>query len=167
MIVNRFCFRAGIDGVIAKELSQSLYLFDPAVVGEESVVTDAVEATGQDMQEKTPNELVNRQRHGFVTIRPFGTIVLPLEGDTAFIAGHEPAVADGDPMGVASEVSEHGFGSGERSLGIDHPVDGAQWRQIVGEVLGLSEVLVRAEELQMTSVVRGAELFQEQTPKQP
>ena len=44
MIVTTVCFCAGIDGVIAKELSQSLYLFDPAVVGEESVVTDAVEA---------------------------------------------------------------------------------------------------------------------------
>ena len=122
-----------------------MYLFDPAVVGEESVVTDAVEATGQDMQEKTPNELVNRQGHGLVTIRPLGTIVLPFEADTAFITGNEPAVADGEPMGVARQIGEHGLRTGERSLGIDDPVDGAQWGQIVGEVPGLSEVLVRAE----------------------
>ena len=44
MIVTNVCFCAGIDGVIAQELSQSLHLFDPHVVGEESVVTDAVEA---------------------------------------------------------------------------------------------------------------------------
>ena len=160
-IVTSDCFCAGIDGVIAKELSQSLYLFDPAVVGEESVVTDAVEATGQDMQEKTPNELGNRQGHGLVTIRPLGTIVLPLEADTAFITGNEPAVADGDPKGVARQLGEHGLRTGERSLGIDDPVDGAQWGQIVGEVPGLSEVLVRAEELQVARAVSGAELFQE------
>ena len=44
MIVTNVCFCAGIDGVIAQELPQSLYLLDSHVVGEESVVTDAVEA---------------------------------------------------------------------------------------------------------------------------
>ena len=117
------CFCAGIDGVVAEEFAQSLHLFDPRVVGEESVVTDAVEATGQDMHEKAPDELVGGQGHGLIAITRLGTIVLPLEGDTAFIAGDQPAVADGDPMGVARQIGEHGLGTGERSLGIDHPVD--------------------------------------------
>ena len=123
MILNTFYFSDGIEGVVVEEFPQPVHLLDPGMVGEQTVVTDAVEATGQDMQEKTPNELVGGQGQGLVTIRPFGPIVLPLEADTAFIAGNEPAVADGDPMGVARQIGEHGLGTGERSLGIDHPLD--------------------------------------------
>ena len=47
VILNRiYCWR---DAVVTEEFTQSLHLFDPRVVGEQSVVTDAVEATGQDM----------------------------------------------------------------------------------------------------------------------
>jgi len=123
MIVTNVCFCTGIDGVVAEELPQSLHVFDPRVVGEETVVADAVEATGQDMQEKAPDELVDGQGQGLIAITRLGTIVLPLEGDTAFIASEQPAVGDRYAMGVARQIGEHGFGSGERALGIDHPVD--------------------------------------------
>ena len=100
-----------------------MHLFDPRVVGEQSIVTNAMKAIGQDMQEKTPNELVGVQCHGLVAITLFGTIVFPLEGDTLLITGNQTAVGDGDPMGVAGQVSEHCPGTGKRLLGIDDPVD--------------------------------------------
>ena len=75
------------------------------------------------MNEKAPDELAGGQGHGLIAITRLGTIVFPLEGDTAFIAGNEPAVADGDPMGVARQIGEHGLGASKRPLGIDHPVD--------------------------------------------
>ncbi len=87
-----------------------MQVFNPGVVGEQSIVTDAVKAGGQHMDEKAPDELGCGQGHGFVAITMPGAIVLPLEGDTTFIAGNEPAVTDGDPMGVARQVGEHGFG---------------------------------------------------------
>lgn len=43
----------------------------------------------------------NTRGQGLVTMTQLGTIVLPLKGDTAIIAGNQPAVADDDPMGVA------------------------------------------------------------------
>ena len=123
LIVNPVCCRGGIvRAIVAEELTQPLHVFDPGVVGEQAVVADAVEACGQHMDEKAPDELGRGQGHGLVTMTPLGTIVFPLKGDTAFIAGNEPAVADGDPMGVARQIGEHGLGSGERALGIDHPV---------------------------------------------
>ena len=61
--------------------------------------------------------------------KPRGRVV----GDATLIAGNQAAVADGDPVGVARQVSEHGCGTGEGALGVDHPVDGAQWSQVVGE----------------------------------
>ena len=44
LIVNPVCCRGGIDGIIAEELTQSLHVFDPGVVGEQAVVANAVEA---------------------------------------------------------------------------------------------------------------------------
>ncbi len=124
MVVNHVCFwRHRIVTVIAEEFTQSLQVFDPSMVGEQPVVADAVKACGQDMDEKAPDELGRGQGHGLVAITALGAIVFPLEGDATLIAGNEAAVADGDPMGVARQVSKYGLGSGERSLGIDHPVD--------------------------------------------
>ena len=166
IIINKIGCWDGINAVLAEEFTQSLHVFYPGVVGEESVVADAMEASRQHMNEKAPDELVGGQGHGLVTITPLGAIVLPLEGNTVLIAGNEPAVADGDPMGVAGQIGEHGLRTGERTLGIDHPVDVAYWCQIIGEVPGLDEVLVRTEELQAAGVVSDTELFQQQPPKQ-
>ena len=132
VIVSGFCFRcidtrvidtSAIGTVIAEELTQPLNLFDANVVGKQSVVTDAMKAWRQHMDEKSSHKLVGGECQGFESIRPLGTIVFPLEGDAAFIVIDEPAVTDGDPMSVSREVGEHRFGSGERTLGIDHPVD--------------------------------------------
>ena len=48
-------------------------------VGEQSVVADAVEALGQHVCQKTPNELAGRQRHGLIAVRPFDPVILPRE----------------------------------------------------------------------------------------
>ena len=58
-----------------------------------------------------------------------GAIVLPAEGDALVVEGDEPAVRDGDAVGVAGEVGEHRLGSGERALGVDHPFAAAQRRE--------------------------------------
>ena len=44
---------------MAEEFTQSLQLFDAAVVGEQTVVTDAVKAWRQHVDEKAPDELVD------------------------------------------------------------------------------------------------------------
>ena len=100
-----------------------MHVFDPGVVGEQALVTDTVEAGGQYMDKKASDELGYGQGHGLVAMTPLGTIVFPPKGNPVFIAGNEPTVADGDPMGVARQIGEHGLGSGERALGIDYPVD--------------------------------------------
>jgi hypothetical protein len=48
-------------------------------VGEETVVTDTVETVGQDVDEETADELVNRERHHLGPVTPAGAVVLPLE----------------------------------------------------------------------------------------
>ena len=55
-----------------------MQVFYPGVVGEEPVVTDAVKACGQHVNEKAADELVSREGQGLVTLTPPGAIILPL-----------------------------------------------------------------------------------------
>src|SRR6202040_2132320 len=49
--------------------------------GEQSVVTDAVEALRQNVDEEAADELAGGQCHDLVALATIGTIVLPSEGD--------------------------------------------------------------------------------------
>ena len=79
----------------------------------------------------------------------------------------EPAVGDGDAVGVARQIGQHRLGSAEGSLGVDDPLGLAQRRQIRGEGMALGQSGVIAEELQAAGVVSGGELLQEQPAEQP
>jgi hypothetical protein len=67
--------------------------------------------------------------------RTLGAIVLPAKGDAGVVGGNETAVRDGDPVGIAGEISQHLLGSGERRLAIDHPFDAPQRGEVAFERL--------------------------------
>jgi len=113
-----------------------------------------------------PDELVRRQGHGFPAAGAFDAIVLPAERHATVIGGEEPAIGDGDAVGVARQIGEHGARSAERTLGIDHPLDLAQRRQIGLEGSDVIEAGVDAEELETSVPVGGDELGQESSPEQ-
>src|SRR5271166_6389546 len=101
--------------------------------GEEAVVADAVEAIRQYMEEEAADELVGRQRHRLDPCLPgrlaAGAIVLPAESDAGLVEPDQPRIGDGDAVGVAGEIGEHGFRPGKGSLGVDHPRGAAQRRE--------------------------------------
>ena len=101
-----------------------------------------------------------------VAVAAFGAIVLPPEGDAVAVERDQPAVGDGDAVGVAREIGQHGLGPAERALGVDDPFGFAQRRQIRREGLRVGESGVIAEELQAAGVVRGDQLLQEQPAEQ-
>src|SRR6516164_3618380 len=107
-----------------------------------------MEAFRQHMDQETPDELVGRQRHRLVTGRPFDPIILVLEGDAVVVGGHQPAIGDRDAVSVARQIAQHLAGPGEGLLGVDHPIDLAQWRQIGLECSLVGEPRMIAEELQ-------------------
>src|SRR6201998_4887050 len=74
--------------------------------GEQAVVADAVETFWQNVDQEAADELVGGERHPFVARTAVGAIVLVAEGDAVVVARDQPAVGDGDPMGVARKIRE-------------------------------------------------------------
>src|SRR5258705_11875007 len=100
------------------------------------------------MDEEAADELVRCERHPLVTSTTVGAIVFVFEGDAVAVERDQPAVGDGDTVGIAREIGKHRVGSAERSLAVDSPLAPARWRQVGGEGLALGECGVNAEELQ-------------------
>ena len=70
-------------------------------------------------------------------------------------------------MGVAREVGEHGLGSAERLLRIDHPFRSPERGEEGGERGGIGECCVRAEELESAGLVGRDQHLQDQASEQP
>jgi hypothetical protein len=86
-------------------------------------MADAVEAFGQHVQEKAPDELVRVKPHCLPAVRPFDTIVFPAERDAGVVGCDEAAVRDRDPVGIAGQIAQHVLRSGERGLAVHDPCD--------------------------------------------
>ena len=54
-------------------------------IGKQPIVTDAMKAARQHMQEEAAHELVRIERHGFLARTSLGPIILPTEGDTVLV----------------------------------------------------------------------------------
>jgi hypothetical protein len=63
-------------------------------------VANPNEASGQDMQQKTPQKLVRIERHHslFITV----SIILPTKRDLSVGEGYEPVIRNGNAMSVTS-----------------------------------------------------------------
>src|SRR5260370_37323035 len=77
---------------------------------------DAVEATWQNMEQEAADELVWRERHDALPLGTIAAAVLVAEGDASLVERNQTPVRDGDPVGIAREVGEHGLRAGERRL---------------------------------------------------
>ena len=64
-----------------------------------------MEAPGQHVHEKAPDELVRVKPHRLPAVRTFDTIVLPAESDAGGVGCDEAAVRDGDPVGVTGKIA--------------------------------------------------------------
>src|ERR1700674_5679516 len=70
-------------------------------------------------------------------------------------------------MGVAGQIGENLLRAIERTLGVDHPLALAQRHEPVGEGLGIGQIDMLAEELELTGTMGVLQLFEEATPEQP
>ena len=139
---------------------------DPVAVGQQTVMADAVEAFGKDVDQEAPDELMDRQAHGLVAFCPFGSIVLPGEGDGVVVDTDQPSVGDGDPVGVAGEIGKHGFGPGEGLLGVDGKVGLVERLEVGVEGSFVDKRLVVVEKVETTVGMGLLEAFEDQATEQ-
>ena len=79
-------------------------------LAEQPIVSDAMEALRQHVDQEAPDELVGGQRHDLVAGWPFDPVVLVFEGDAIVVGDEQPTIGDGDAMGVARQVAQHCLG---------------------------------------------------------
>lgn len=89
-------------------------------VREEADMADAVEPVRHGVEKEPPNEFVGseRQHLGLAVM-----IVFLGEVDLAVGEPGETRVCQRDAMGIAAEIGQHLLGTGEGSLGKNHPID--------------------------------------------
>jgi hypothetical protein len=120
-----------------------------SALGEETVVADAMEAVGQDVEKEAPDELMRGKTHEAAT--PTAAVVPIGKCDFGVVDGHEPGIGDGGAMGVAGEIGQHALGSAERRLGVDDEGALAQRAQPLGEGAGVCEREEIAKEAEFTA----------------
>ena len=127
-------------------------------VGQEAEVADAHEAGRQQVEQKASQELFLSQGRESVLVAVGG--VTPAKSDVAVGQSDQPAVGDGDAMGVGTKVAEHMFRAAEGRLGIDDPVVTEQAPQpsSEGAWLGkMQEVSVELERTLMEGVAKSGD----------
>ena len=107
---------------------------------------DAVKAAWQDMEQEAADELVRRERHDALPLGTIAAVVLVAEGDAGLVERNQTPVRDGDPVGIAREIGEHGLGAGERRLGIDHEPLLPDCGEVTQEKAAVGETGLGAEE---------------------
>ncbi len=121
----------------AQELTATRQLLFAVSIAEKPVVANAVEPTRQNVQQKSPDELVRREGHGFLLI--VIAVVSPVKFHLALFDVDEPMIGNGHAVGVAADIVQHLLWPGERWLGVDDPFHVSHWIKITGESLGILE----------------------------
>ncbi len=163
-------FGVGLGGVFvdAEGVARAAERLGTAAVGQDSEVADTLEALGKDVEQEAPDELVRGERRGSVAglalSRPFR---LPgAEGDLFSIEGQDAPVADRDSVGVSREVSEDGFRTPERLLGVDDPVGSPGGSEGGVECGWVGERVGAGLEVELALLPGSGELLQEATPEE-
>lgn len=135
-------------------------------IAEETVVSDAVLASWQDVDKEAANELTCCQRHGGVAASAFDAVIFDTKGDVIGIGSDQTAVGNRDPMGVAGQICQYSFGSSKRFLCINDPVDFAERLKEGVEGISIGEVSVITEGAQLPGFVQLAQPVQNEPPVQ-
>src|ERR1700733_14396301 len=127
---------------------------------------DAVKATWQDMEQEASDELVRRERHDALPLGTIAAVVLVAEGDAVLVERNQTPVRDGDPVGIAGEIGEHGLGAGERRFGIDHEPLLPDGSEVTQEQAAVGETRLGAEEGKSPGRVELDQPGEEQAPEE-
>ena len=74
---------------------------------------------GRTWSQEAAVELVRREGHDALPLGTIAAVILVAEGDAGLVEHNQTPVRDGDPVGMAREIGEHGLGA-ENGGSIDH-----------------------------------------------
>jgi hypothetical protein len=131
-------------------------------VSEQAVMTDAVEALWENVDQEAADELASGQRHQLLLVGDIVAIILVAQCQPGLAEADEVTVRDGDPVGVARQIGEHRLGPCERRFGIDDPVLLPDWGQVSQEGTAAGECRKTGEEAEPPRVVQRHQPGQEQ-----
>ena len=137
---------------------QRQQLFAEAV-GEQAVVTDAHEASGQNMEEEAAQELLGIEGHDALLVAV--GMIPPKETDALTVEGGEAVVGDGHAMGIAAEMTQDMSRATEGRAGINVPVLVAQLLHQFLEPYRVAEVVCRTSAIEQASAIELAQASEE------
>jgi hypothetical protein len=149
-----------------KQASAKRELVYAMAVGKETVVTNAMEATWQYVEEKAAYKFGDLDSHDFALVNTVFPIVLPAEADVGPVEIEQATVGDRDAMGVAREIGQDLLGTSEGLFRIDDPFGCAQGRESGGKRLRVVETDKIGKELQFAGIECCRQTAEEQAPEQ-
>src|SRR5262249_419972 len=149
-----------------EQLACSRKVFRAGRLGQKSVVTNAMEALRQDVDEEAADELACGERHYFLARSARATKNLVVLRHAVVVEPNTSAIWKGNKVGMGREIAKEGLGSGERGLCVDIPFALAQRREVARERLGFGEMGILVEELQLAGLMRCEELRKHQAAEQ-
>ena len=108
-----------------QQASAERELVGAMAVRQEAVVTNAMEAIRQHVQEEAAYELGDRDAHDFVLVTATLPVVLPAEANVGLIDIEQASVGDSDAMGVTREIGQELLATDEGLFRIDDPFGSA------------------------------------------
>src|SRR5467141_1257921 len=148
----------------AEKLAATLQLRRAVSIAEEPVVANAMKSTRQNVEQKSSDELVRREGHGFLLV--IVAVVSPVKFHLAIFDVDDPVIGNGHAVRVAADIVHHLLWPGERWLGVDDPFHVSHWIEMTGESLGILECLKQREEVQLAAVEGLLQIPQEQSADQ-
>src|SRR5271169_1628791 len=142
--------RAFVGRSHAQELVAMLQFLFAVSIAQEPVIANAVESTGENVEEESPDELLRREGHGFLLI--VVTVVPPVELDLSVFDIQQSMVGNRDSVGVAAQVVHHLLRSGEGRFGVNDPLQVVQRIEITAESLGILKGRERRKEAEFAGV---------------
>ena len=133
-------------------------------IAQEPVIANAVESTGENVEEESPDELFGRENHNFLLT--VVAVVPPVELDLPVFDIHDSMIGNRDPVRVAADVIHHLLGSGEGRFGVDDPFRMAHGIEMPAENLPVSKGPEGREELEFAGIESLLQISQEQSAKQ-
>src|SRR5215469_4036325 len=120
----------------------------------------------QNVEQEAPDELVGAECHCPVSRRSVAAVIIVPEGHATLVESNEPAVRDGDVMGVAGEIGKHCFWAREGRLGVDKPILSFERREMRAEGLTTTQALDLTKERPPTCRVGIGKYRQEEPSEQ-